>query len=85
MKPDPELYLSVCRELDVAPSDGIAIEDSPNGIAAAKAAGLYCVSVPNALTRSLSMDRADLVLVSLASTTLDEVLERAGRACRRAS
>jgi len=79
VKPDPELYLSICRTLQVDPDDAIAIEDSPNGIRAAKAAGLYCVSVPNALTRSLAMDAADLVLVSLATVTLDEVIERAGR------
>lgn len=85
VKPAPELHLSVVRALDVDPSEGIAIEDSPGGIAAAKAAGLYCISVPNALTRSLSMDAADLVLVSLATVTLDEVVERAGRHRHRAS
>jgi len=79
VKPDPELYLAVCRALEVAPSDGIAIEDSPHGIRAAKGAGLYCVSVPNALTRHLSMDEADLVLVSLASLSLDDIIDRARR------
>ena len=77
VKPDPALYLAVCRELDASPDQSIAIEDSPNGIRAAKDAGLFCVSVPNALTRNLSMDAADLVLVSLASISLDEVIERA--------
>lgn len=77
VKPDPELYLTVCRDLDTPPAKAIAVEDSPNGIRSAKDAGLYCVSVPNALTRNLSMDAADLVLVSLASISLDEVIERA--------
>jgi len=85
VKPDPELYLSVCQALDAEPEASIAVEDSPNGIRAAKAAGLYCVSVPNALTRNLSMDSADLVLVSLATITLDEVIERAGPPSGRAS
>lgn len=85
VKPDPELYLSICDALDATPCEAIAVEDSPNGIRAAKAAGLYCVSVPNALTRMLSMDAADLVLVSLASVSLDEVIERAARPSRRAS
>ncbi len=79
VKPDPELHLSVSRALGVEPEDSIAIEDSPIGIAAAKAAGFYCVSIPNSLTRSLSMDAADLVLVSLTAITLDEVVERAQR------
>jgi HAD superfamily hydrolase (TIGR01509 family) len=82
-KPDPEIYFALCGALHVAPEEAIAIEDSPPGIAAAKAAGLYCISVPNARTRSLSMDAADLVLVSLAMTSLDEVIDRAQR--RRAS
>jgi HAD superfamily hydrolase (TIGR01509 family) len=79
VKPDPELYTSVCRALEAPPGRCIAIEDSPHGIASAKTAGLYCVSVPNALTRHLSLDAADLVLVSLAAATLDEVIERARR------
>jgi beta-phosphoglucomutase-like phosphatase (HAD superfamily) len=79
VKPDPELYLSVCQALAVPPAQSIAIEDSLHGIRSAKTAGLYCVSVPNALTRHLSMDAADLVLVSLASISLDEVIERARR------
>jgi len=85
VKPDPALYLSVCDALAVRPEQSIAIEDSPHGIRSAKTAGLFCVSVPNALTRHLSMDAADLVLVSLASTPLDEVIERARRPRDRAS
>jgi putative hydrolase of the HAD superfamily len=85
VKPDPELYLSVCAALQVAPAESIAIEDSPHGIRAAKDAGLYCISVPNALTRNLSLDAADLVLVSLATISLDEVIERAARPGCRAS
>jgi len=78
-KPDPALHLAVVTALEVAPSETIAVEDSPRGIEAAKAAGLYCVSVPNALTRSLALDEADLALLSLATTTLDEIVERAAR------
>jgi HAD superfamily hydrolase (TIGR01509 family) len=39
-KPAPDLYLHAARELDVAPEDCLVIEDSPNGIAAARAAGM---------------------------------------------
>ncbi len=82
-KPAPDLYRAICNALGVAPEETIAIEDSPGGIEAAKAAGLYCVSVPNALTRRLSMDAADRVLLSLASTSLDDVVERARQSHRR--
>jgi HAD superfamily hydrolase (TIGR01509 family) len=73
-KPAPDLYLEVCRLLGVAPSSAVAVEDSPNGVRAAKAAGLACVAVPNELTRLLNLDEADLVVSSLASVTLDEAL-----------
>ena len=50
-KPAPDLYLAAVKALDVRPSEAIAFEDSPNGIAAAKAAGLRCVAIPNARLR----------------------------------
>ena len=53
----------------------VAVEDSPNGLAAAKAAGLYCIAVPGPMTRGLSFASADLVLDSLAARTLDSVLD----------
>jgi HAD superfamily hydrolase (TIGR01509 family) len=45
-KPAPELYLLACERLGVAPSDALALEDSASGVAAAKAAGLTCIAVP---------------------------------------
>ena len=85
VKPDPAIYRCICAALDVAPREAIAIEDSPNGILSAKRAGLYCLSVPNLMTRSLSMDAADLVVVSLATISLDEVIDRATRQRLQAS
>jgi len=72
VKPDPELYLAVLDELGVRPEEALALEDSPNGIAAAQGAGIFCVVVPNPLTRQLSTDRADLLLDSLAEVPLEE-------------
>ena len=60
--------------LGVAPKDAVAFEDSANGIAAAKDAGLLCVAVPNALTAGMDLSRADLRLSSLADTPLESVL-----------
>jgi HAD superfamily hydrolase (TIGR01509 family) len=71
-KPDPELYLSVLAELGVEPNQAVALEDSPNGIAAAKAAGIYCVAVPNELTRHTSLAAADRLLASLELLSLSE-------------
>lgn len=75
-KPDPELYQSVLRGLDVSAEEAIALEDSPNGIRAAKQAGLYCVAVPNPLTRQLTFDQADLRLSSLEELTLEQLVDK---------
>jgi HAD superfamily hydrolase (TIGR01509 family) len=45
-KPAPDVYLETCRRLDVEASDAIGLEDSTSGIAAAKAAGLTVIAVP---------------------------------------
>ena len=75
-KPDPELYLAVLSALGVCGAEAVALEDSPNGIRAAKAAGMTCVAVPNHLTRQLALDEADLRLESLAEMSLESLLEK---------
>jgi HAD superfamily hydrolase (TIGR01509 family) len=75
-KPAPDVYVRACDAVGVETSAAIAVEDSPNGIAAAKAAGLRCVAVPNPITASLDFSAADLVLPSLAATALGEALVR---------
>jgi HAD superfamily hydrolase (TIGR01509 family) len=74
-KPSPDLYLLAVQRLGVVPSRAVALEDSPNGIAAAKDAGLRCVAVPNALTRDLDVSRADVRLDSLAEMPLERLLD----------
>jgi HAD superfamily hydrolase (TIGR01509 family) len=74
-KPHPDLYATAVDRLGVHPSRAVALEDSPNGIAAAKAAGLRCVAVPNALTRDLDISRADVRLTSLADMPLERLLD----------
>ena len=76
-KPAPDLYLAVLKALGLGPDQAIAFEDSPNGVEAAKCAGLFCVAVPNALTKALPLDHADLTLVSLEEVTLEELLRTA--------
>jgi HAD superfamily hydrolase (TIGR01509 family) len=73
-KPAPDLYLEACAAVGVAPADALAVEDSPNGVAAAKAAGLACLAVPNRLTAQLDLGQADLVAGSLAELSLGQAL-----------
>lgn len=46
-KPAPDLYLLACQRLGVAPEFAVGLEDSPTGVRAVKAAGLYCIAVPS--------------------------------------
>jgi HAD superfamily hydrolase (TIGR01509 family) len=75
-KPRPTLYLEALDRLGVTAGEAIAFEDSPNGITAAKAAGLYCIAVPNPTTASLDVTHADLVLRSLEEVPLGDLLRR---------
>lgn len=73
-KPRPDLYLEALAALELKPDEAIAFEDSLHGVRAAKAAGLFCVAVPNPVTAGLALDEADLVVGSLAELPLGELL-----------
>src|SRR5262245_10729215 len=76
VKPDPALYRAVLQATGVRPADAVALEDSPNGVLAAKRAGMSCVAVENALTARLDLGAADLRLASLAGVSLADLLDR---------
>jgi HAD superfamily hydrolase (TIGR01509 family) len=75
-KPSPALYNLALQSLQLKPVEVIAFEDSTNGISAAKATGIFCVAVPNQITRLLQLDQADLILDSLANLPLSQLLVR---------
>lgn len=62
-KPAPDLYLLACSRLGVSPDEALALEDSASGVAAAKAAGLTCIGVPQFADTDVSA--ADRVIDSL--------------------
>ncbi len=64
-KPDPEIYNLACRKLDLSPSECVVVEDSRNGLLAAKAAGMYCVVTTNGYTKDEDFNEADLVVSEL--------------------
>jgi HAD superfamily hydrolase (TIGR01509 family) len=64
-KPAPDVYLAAAQRLGVEPRGCLAIEDSPVGVSAAKAAGMTCVAVPTAWTRDGDFREADVTLESL--------------------
>jgi HAD superfamily hydrolase (TIGR01509 family) len=69
-KPDPEVFLLACERLGLPPAKCVVIEDAPNGVAAAHAAGCACIAVTNTAAPAELAD-ADLVVDSLADLNLD--------------
>jgi len=62
-KPAPDIYLLACRRLGVEPSEAVALEDTTTGVAAAKAAGIYTIAVPQFAETDVAA--ADRVVASL--------------------
>lgn len=76
-KPDPQIYREVLAGLRIEAHEAIAFEDSWIGLQAAKGAGIYCVVVPNTMTKSFPFEQADLRLESLLEMDLEQIIARA--------
>jgi len=73
-KPDPELFLLAAERIGIEPANCVVIEDTPNGIQAAKAAGANCIAVTNSISAA-KLSEADLVCDSLEDIKLDMIQE----------
>jgi HAD superfamily hydrolase (TIGR01509 family) len=73
-KPHPDLFLRALGQLKVQKEEAIVFEDSPNGVRAARAAGIFVVAVPNPVTSRLAIENANLTLSSLADLSLHDLL-----------
>jgi putative hydrolase of the HAD superfamily len=73
-KPFPELYEKAAARFGLAASSTVALEDSPNGLRAAKAAGARCVVVPHVRVPLDELAGADAILPNLASPELFALL-----------
>jgi HAD superfamily hydrolase (TIGR01509 family) len=65
IKPAPDLYIEAARRLALEPAECLVIEDSLNGVKAAKAAGMSVWAVPNRVTSGLDFSDADRIFSSL--------------------
>lgn len=65
-KPHPDVYLKTLQQLNASPATAIAFEDSATGIQAAHSAGMKTVAIPSPSSRSETVQKADLLLDSLA-------------------
>lgn len=85
-KPDPAVYVLALRQLGLSGPEAVAIEDSRNGVLAAKAAGLEVVLTPSLYMASDDTAGADIILATLGELELDRFLARFNgrpRAARR--
>lgn len=71
-KPEPDVFLLAAERIGVLPINCLVIEDSYNGIIAAKAAGMMCLAIPCQATRHQDHTKADKILGTLESLNLDE-------------
>lgn len=75
-KPHPAVYLSTAKKLEVMPNQCLALEDSLNGVLAAKAAGMKCIAVPEQLTNITPQQAAkEQKLVNSADIVLNSLTE----------
>jgi HAD superfamily hydrolase (TIGR01509 family) len=75
VKPAPDLYLMALESLGLPAAECLAFEDSPNGMLAARRAGLKVVGVPNPVTAQAGPLPADMVVSSLTELPLEVILE----------
>jgi len=73
-KPDPELFLLAAERIGIEPANCVVIEDAPNGVQAAKAAGAKCIAVTNSATAA-NLSEADLVCYSLEQVRLETIVK----------
>lgn len=71
-KPNPDIFLYAAKRMNVLPERCVVIEDSPNGIKAAKRAGMYCIGITNTVS-SEHLGEADMVVESYEEIDLTEV------------
>lgn len=70
-KPDPAIYLLAADRLGVDPRSCVVIEDTPAGVAAAKAAGMSCLAIPHPLSDAAGLSVADVLCPDLRATVAE--------------
>lgn len=73
-KPNPDLFLLALDQLQVQKNEAVVFEDSPNGVLAARRAGIFVVAVPNPVTARLKIEGANLIVKSFSDLPFLELL-----------
>lgn len=64
-KPEPDIYIETSRKLGISPDECIVIEDSKNGVLAAKRAGMKCIGFKNINSGNQDLSNADIIVNSI--------------------
>ena len=79
-KPAPDVYLLAAQKIGAEPENCIVFEDSPNGIRAAKSAGMVCVAIQTDSVGVHELSHADDLIGTFREVTTDRLLEIFSRA-----
>ncbi len=72
-KPNPEIFLKAAKVIDIKPENCLVIEDAKHGVAAAKAAGMFCVALRNLNSGDQDLSQADMIVNNLSEIDLSVV------------
>lgn len=72
-KPAPDIFLYTAKKLETQPNECLVIEDSPNGILAAKNARMKCIGFRYEFNKNMDLSKADLVVESFKKLNLNEI------------
>lgn len=72
-KPDPDVFLAAAKALNMVPSRCVVIEDAPNGIEAAKRAGMKAIGLLNEFHSQADLARADWIIRSFSELSYEKI------------
>ncbi|MUT65193.1 HAD family phosphatase [Paenibacillus sp. NEAU-GSW1] len=75
-KPEPDVYLEAAAQLGVQPGDCVVLEDSRNGVKAAKAAGMKCIGIINENSGNQDLSQADLIVKSVRELSVEALKQQ---------
>ncbi|EME32688.1 Probable pseudouridine-5'-phosphatase [Galdieria sulphuraria] len=78
-KPFPDIFLLAAKKMGMTPKNCVVLEDAPNGVVAAKRAGMRCVGIRNSLLTSEHYRDADWIVDSLQKWQVEELLKDINR------
>ena len=72
-KPHPEIFINAAKAANAQPNECIVIEDSTNGILAAKRAGIYCIAYKSVNSKNQDYSQADKVITNYKEINFKEI------------